>query len=147
VSGTGAARSTWLRSAASRRPRGVPHWSSGVPGPRGSPVSGGRARLSGLSIQQIGAAGRVCGSEEVSPLAVGPTGVGFGRGGADVLRTSLEVRVPVLPSRGLRGARRNRFRILRAARRAACMKSAWPASRRCSCWRTLCRPFGGGGIR
>jgi hypothetical protein len=121
--------------------------SSGVPGPRDFPVSGGRARLSGLWIQQIGAAGRVCGSEEVSPLAVGTTGVGFGHGGADVVRTSLEVRLSVLPSWGLRGARRNRSRILRAARRAACMRSVWPASLRCSCCRTLCRPFGGGGIR
>jgi hypothetical protein len=121
--------------------------SNGVPGPRDSPVSEGRARLSELSIQQIGATGRVCGGEEVSPLPVGPTSVGCGRGGADVLRTSLEVRVSVLPSWGLRGARRNRSRILRAARRAACMRSAWPASLRCSCCRTLCRPFGGGGIR
>jgi hypothetical protein len=41
--------------------------SSGVTGPRDSPVSGGRARLSELSIQQMGAVGPVCRSEGVSP--------------------------------------------------------------------------------
>jgi hypothetical protein len=135
--GGGGGPCRWLRTVRS----------IGVPGPRDSPASGGRARLSGLLIQQIRAAGRVCGSEEVYPLAGGPTGVGFGRGGADVLRTSLVVRVSVLPSWGLRGARRNRSRILRTTRRAVCMRSAWPASLRFSCCRTLCRPFGGGGIR
>jgi hypothetical protein len=135
--GGGGGPRRWLRTVRS----------IGVPGPRDSPVSGGRPRLSVLLIQQIGAAGRVCGSEGVSPLAVGPTGIGFGCGGADMLRTSLVVRVSVLPSWGLRGARRNRSRILRAAPRAACMRSTWPASLRFSCCRTLCRPFGGGGIR
>jgi hypothetical protein len=89
----------------------------------------------------------VGGSEEASPLAVKPTGVGSGCGGAGALRTFRVVRVSVLPSWGFRGARRNRSRILRAARRAAFRRAAWPASLRLSCWRTLGRPLGGGGNR
>jgi hypothetical protein len=65
--------------------------------------------VGGRSVSEEGL--EVCGSEEASPLAVGPTGVGFGRA-PDVPGD------PGLPSWRLRGARRNRFRILRAARRA-----------------------------
>jgi hypothetical protein len=133
--------------------RGGPTVAAGV---FGSPSISARAgrRVGSSPALATSAAGRCprrawrfCGSEEASPLAVGPIGVGFVHGEADVLRTSLVVRVSVLPSWGLRGARRNRSRILRAARRGACMRSAWPASLRSSCCRTLSRPFGGGGIR
>jgi hypothetical protein len=53
--------------------------SSGVTGPRDYPVSGGRARLSELSIQQMGAVGPVCRSEGVSPQ-LGPLASGSGVG-------------------------------------------------------------------
>jgi hypothetical protein len=51
--------------------------SIGIPGPDGSLVRRGRARLSTPSIQQTEAAGRACGSRRCSPLAVGPVCGGF----------------------------------------------------------------------
>jgi hypothetical protein len=110
-------------------------------------IGGRSVSEGGPSLEARGGGGAGGGGPRHWLRTVRSIGVGFNRGGADVLRTYLVVRVSVLPSWGLRGARRNRSRILRAARRAVCRRSAWPASLRFSCCRMLCRPFGGGGIR
>jgi hypothetical protein len=94
--------------------------SIGVPGPRDSPVSRGRACLSDPSVQQMEAAGRVCGSRGFSPLAVGPVCEGVGG-----FRTSLGFRVLLFPSWGVCGVLLNRCCSWWAARRAAWASSAW----------------------
>jgi hypothetical protein len=91
-------------------------------------IGGRSVSEGGPSLEARGGGGAGGGGPRHWLRTVRSIGVGFNRGGADVLRTYLVVRVSVLPSWGLRGARRNRSRILRAARRAVCRRSAWPAS-------------------
>jgi hypothetical protein len=112
--------------------------SIGVPCPRDSPVDRGRACLSDSSIQQMVAAGRVCGRRGFSPLAAGPV-CGF--------RTSLGFRVLLFPSWRVRGVFLSRYCCWWAARRAAWASSAWPACRRRSCCLALGKSAGAGGAR
>jgi hypothetical protein len=116
--------------------------SIGVPGHRDTPVSRGSARLSDPSVQQMEAAGRVCGSRGFSPLAVGPV-----RGRAGGFRTSLGFRVLLFPFWGVYGALLNRCSSWWAARRAAWASSARPACRRRSCCLALGKSAGAGGAR